>query len=438
MGVESAEGTGSTFWFTATFAKQPESRPPRRALPRSLQGAKVLVLDDNATSRSLIAKRLRAWNCRPEEIADVGRLLPTLRQAALTTDPFRIALLDTTLPGADWEELGQRIAADAELRSTALVLMCGFGRQCGWAKLKSRGFAGHLFKPVGERNLYAALAALATPGECPVPLPARADLPARAASPQHARKILVAEDNLTNQEVALAILSKLGYRPQLAADGLEALQALRESDFDIVLMDCEMPGMDGYEAARQIRNGRAGTRNPQIPIVALTADAISGDRERCLQAGMNDYLAKPVEPRQLAAVLDKWMGEANEVRHLGSGEEPLAPPPTLFQPADLLARLGDDKDLARKIVAGFLRDVPGQLPILRQRLDQGDAPGVRLLAHALKGAAATVAAPGLRALFREMQEAAAGGNLSAAAALMPRLEEQFERFKSALARSEWA
>ena len=199
-----------------------------------------------------------------------------------------------------------------------------------------------------------------------------------------------------------------------------------------------MPGMDGYEATRLIRSLQSGARNPRIPIIALTADAISGDRDRCLEAGMNDYIAKPVEPRQLAKILEQWLAApaaAGGAKPPGAG----APPETtaIFDPDELLARLGGDRGLARRIVAGFLNDFPGQLRILKDKLADGDARGVQMQAHALKGASATVSAPALRALFSEMQQEAAAGQLAGAAARYSRMEEQFELLKSTLKQSGW-
>jgi CheY-like chemotaxis protein/HPt (histidine-containing phosphotransfer) domain-containing protein len=264
------------------------------------------------------------------------------------------------------------------------------------------------------------------------------DAPPSAGRANGPARILVAEDNLTNQEVAVAMLKKLGYRPDLAANGVEALQALREADYDVVLMDCEMPEMDGYEATRRIRDFRTGTRNPRIPIIALTADAITGDRDKCLQAGMSDYVAKPVEPRQLADVLEKWLtrpADGGEVR-FPSAQAP-AKAEDVFNPEELLARLMGDKGLASKIIAGFLTDAPKQMGILKSRLDAGDAHGARLQAHALKGAAATVSAEALRVLCFDAQEAAAAGEFPRALALLPPLEEQFNLLKATLKQSGW-
>ena len=307
IGAESDEGRGSKFWFTAVFEKQPRPSAPVTGVQPSLLGAKVLVVDDSATNQSLVHSILSSWGCRPEESADGDSAVAILRQAAQGADPFQIALLDMSLPDMDGEELGRRIAADPQLKHTALVLMTGFGRNSDLARLQALGFAGHVIKPIWERTLREALLALRAKGNGAVAPGEQVGQPPSTVRANRQARILLAEDNLTNQEVAVAMLKKLGYRADLVANGAAALEALRKVDYDVVLMDCEMPEMDGYEATKRIRDPRAGTRHPRIPIIAVTADAMTGDRDRCLQAGMSDYIAKPVELRILADVLEKWL-----------------------------------------------------------------------------------------------------------------------------------
>jgi PAS domain S-box-containing protein len=439
IGVESEEGKGTTFWFTAVFEKQPRPSVVLTDAPPGLQDTKVLVVDDNATNRSLVCRFLNSWGCRVQESADGNSALAILHHAAQGADPFQIALLDKSLPGMDGEELGGRIAADPQLKQTALVLMTGFGRRrlSDWAHLQALGFTGHVSKPIWEHSLREALRPLGAKPSGAAPTAAVAGRQPRVVQRKNQARILVAEDNLTNQEVAVAMLNKLGYRADVVAHGVDVLQALRETDYDAVLMDCEMPEMDGYEATRQIRERRTGTPNPNIPIIALTADAMSGDRDKCLQAGMSDYLTKPVEPRQLAEVLEKWL-----VTPVGGEVSPPADPSpaeaeAVFNQENLLARLMGDQGLANRVMAGFLNDVPRQLRTLKDRLDAGDAHAARLQAHTLKGAAATVSAEALLGFCCEVEAATAAEELSRALALLPRLEEQFELLKATLKQSGW-
>jgi CheY-like chemotaxis protein/HPt (histidine-containing phosphotransfer) domain-containing protein/anti-sigma regulatory factor (Ser/Thr protein kinase) len=247
-------------------------------------------------------------------------------------------------------------------------------------------------------------------------------------------RILVAEDNATNQNVALALLAKLGYKASAVANGADAVEALRHDRYDLVLMDCLMPVMDGFEATRQIR----ASAQPAIPIIALTADAMSTDRDRCMSEGMNDYLSKPVDLRRLAEVLAQWLpnpgpGAADQTAGRAV-PEPAAP---AFDSESLLKRLMGDTQLARVIVQGFLEDFPSQLNTLRKRLAEADAPGARLQAHALKGSAATISAPGLHAVALEMERAAAAGQLDRFGEILPRALQEFERLKGTLERAEW-
>jgi PAS domain S-box-containing protein len=252
-----------------------------------------------------------------------------------------------------------------------------------------------------------------------------------SGTPSDAR-ILVAEDNATNREVALAQLRKLGYKTDAVTNGAEAVEAIRQGGYHLVLMDCAMPVMDGFEATRRVR-----ALNPALPIIALTADAMSGDRERCLSQGMNDYLAKPVDLEQLAETLRKWLPRSRACDEAFSEPPAEKPLDAVFDPQPLLRRLMGDRQLAGIIVKGFLNDVPYQLNNLRKRLAESDGPGVRLQAHALKGAAATVSAASLRAAALEMERSAAAGRLDDCGRLLPRAMEEFERLSNALERTGW-
>jgi CheY-like chemotaxis protein len=269
---------------------------------------------------------------------------------------------------------------------------------------------------------------MAMPAASPA-LPA-ARFPSSAPDPQKVcARILVAEDNATNREVALAQLQKLGYIADAVFNGAEAVGAIENGHYDLVLMDCEMPVMDGYEATHRIREA-----HPGIPIIAVTADAMSGDRERCLREGMNDYLAKPVEIGLLAASLLKWLpvssadGSAPQSIEAVPGEKA----PAAFNPESLLRRLMGDRKLAATVLQGFLEDAPSQLLNLQQRLEDADSRGARSQAHTLKGAAATVAAEGLQAIALQMERSAAVGRMDHYREHLPRAIQEFERFKSAL------
>jgi PAS domain S-box-containing protein len=250
--------------------------------------------------------------------------------------------------------------------------------------------------------------------------------------PRHEARILVTEDNPTNRLVLMAQLEKLGYPARAAANGVEAMEALRKGKYDLVLMDCHMPRMDGFEATRRIRE--SGSRD--VPIVAITANAMSGDRERCIREGMNDYLSKPVELGPLAEVLEKWLPEFAPRGALPPAG-PAAAEQAVFDEEDLLKRLTGDRQAAGTILKGFLENVPCVLHRLRKRFDEADGPGATLQAHSLKGAAAAVSAGGLRALAQAMERAGRAGEWNDFGELLPRTADEFARLKTELERAGW-
>jgi CheY-like chemotaxis protein/HPt (histidine-containing phosphotransfer) domain-containing protein len=251
-------------------------------------------------------------------------------------------------------------------------------------------------------------------------------------------RILLAEDNTTNQQVAVAMLTKLGYRVDAVDNGAEAIMALQNTSYDLILMDGMMPEMDGYEATRRIRSGGAGSCNTEIPIVAITADAMSGDREKCLEAGMDDYVAKPVDLAQLEVVLQKCLTAANGATNTFADVKLPERTESVFDQEKFLTRLMGDKVLAAKVVAGFLSDAPRQLLALKSKIEAGEGEGARLLAHSFKGAAATLSAEALGAVSGEVQKALAGGKLNRALELMPQVERQLELLGGALREWGWA
>ncbi|MFZ0804949.1 MAG: PAS domain S-box protein, partial [Candidatus Sulfotelmatobacter sp.] len=357
IGAHSAPGKGSTFWFTIALENQTEAATPAKKFDLSLQEPKVLVVDDSPTSRALLHTLLTSCGCRSEETGDASSALTLLQSAAKTSDPFRVALLDGKMPGNDGFEMGRRIAADPECDGLTLVLMSPLGQEHDPDLLTKSGFAGRLSKPVWESSLHEALAralrvarpesavVTSAPGKSPASAaPVSTSVPSQSLANAAAR-ILVVEDNATNQQVALAILRKLGHKADTVGNGASALEALRRADYDIVLMDCEMPGMDGYETARRIRRASSGMRNPEIPIVALTAHAMVGDREKCIAAGMNDYVAKPIEPRQLEVVLAKWLSVRGQGGGAGLGRVG-RPTTEIFREQELVSRLSGDDALA--------------------------------------------------------------------------------------------
>jgi PAS domain S-box-containing protein len=306
IGVESQEGHGTEFWFTSRFERQRPTETAATGVPAAFAGARVLVVDDSRASREAVAAQLNAWGMRSTTAEDGPTALQRLHEAFEAGEPFDILLTDMQMPGMDGEALGRIAMNDRRFAATRLVMMTSQGWPGDTGRLGRAGFAAQLLKPVRRPDLLDCLAAVlgAPAGAAGPRLVTRHSLrDLRAASV----RVLLAEDNLTNQQVALGILRKLGLRADVVANGHEAIEALHRAPYDLVLMDVQMPEMDGLDATRAIRADGSGFLNRAVPIIAMTAHAMRGDREECLSAGMNDYIAKPVTPVALSRVLEKWL-----------------------------------------------------------------------------------------------------------------------------------
>jgi len=307
IGVESHEGQGTTFWFSVAFERVDDDQTLLPALEnRDIAGCRVLVVDDNDTNRRLLQKWLKAWQCLSAEANSGAAALHLLKAAVAEGLPFEIALLDMNMPGQDGETLARLMRDDPDLRATRLVMLTSVALRGDGARMRAAGFDAYLTKPLKEAHIRRCLGALRREplavAELERPLITRHTLDAECRS---GRRILLVEDNLTNQRLAVALLEKQGHVVTLAENGARAIEKLTQGEYDLVLMDCLMPVMDGYEATRQLRH-MAAVRNPDIPVIAMTASTMEGDRERCLAAGMTDYLSKPIRPADLNAMITRY------------------------------------------------------------------------------------------------------------------------------------
>ena len=312
IGVESQADQGTRFWFTLVLEKRPAPDGAYRISPEMIRGKRVLVVDDNPTNRDLFCSYLDTWGCRRDSASSGETGLKKLRNAA-GKDPFDAALVDFMMPSMAGDCLGRIIKKDPLINQTALIMLTSRGLRGDSQRMKEIGFAGYLTKPVKRQHLFQCLLQVLTrssettsesrPSE---PMVTRHSID---ETDQKERRMLVVEDNPVNQKVALLMLKKMGYRADVAANGREAVDALKQVPYDLVFMDQQMPEMDGLEATRVIRASTEVLKN-NVPIIAMTANALKGDRERCLKAGMNDYLAKPVKPEQFKDKVDRWLNEA--------------------------------------------------------------------------------------------------------------------------------
>ncbi|MBU8923253.1 MAG: response regulator [Bacteroidales bacterium] len=304
IGVNSREGEGSEFWFTVRFLEQAEQKRDV-SVPEEARGAHVLVVDDNLAGREVVRERLESWGLRADGAHDAPKALRMLLAAEKNGDSYKVAILDMLMPGMDGEGLGRAIKADEKIKDTKLLLLTFLGGRSEGDRLAEIGFSDQLSKPVRQSQLFECMSSVLT---------GRVSRKGRSGSSEGKLgkfdgnyRILLAEDNITNQRVALGILKKIGLQADAVANGVEAVDALERIPYDLVLMDCQMPELDGYEATRRIRDPETTVPNHEVPVIAMTANAMQGDREKCLEAGMDDYIPKPVNPKALAKILRKWL-----------------------------------------------------------------------------------------------------------------------------------
>jgi CheY-like chemotaxis protein/HPt (histidine-containing phosphotransfer) domain-containing protein len=380
-------------------------------------------VDDNATQRRLLEHQLAAWGLVPSSAATGPAALAHLRDAGQAT-PFALAILDHQMPAMDGLTLARAIQADPHIARPPLVLLTSLGQGDPAAAAQAAGIAATLTKPVRQSRLYDCLVTLLapaagaggpapglTPGLTPRPAPGPAPGPATggpgAGPAARGPRLLLAEDNAINQKVARHLLEKLGYQADVVANGREAVAALARHPYPLVLMDCQMPELDGYAATAAIRAREGATQH--TPIVAITAGAMASERERCFAAGMDDYIAKPVRLEDLATVLARWLPAAAAQHPLAPAPAP-APAPARGAGVDpsVLAKLGDpalggDPAFLRELVAIFHQESPPLLAALRTAAAHGDAAGLLRPAHTLRGNAGYFGATRLSALCEQLE-----------------------------------
>ncbi len=305
IGVESQLKVGSNFWFTTTLKKQTSKQQHIDLAPADIRGKKILVVDDNETNREILRNQLSNWGCMPIDVPDAESALIQLRMAAEDGKPFPLALLDYQMPDMDGAQLGRAIKRDPNLVDTALAMLTSGGQKGEAAMMKEIGFAGYLSKPINPSILHETIITILSEVDT-VPAYEREFVTRHTVQEkQHWLKIriLLVEDNFVNQKVIIRQLEKLGYRADIAGDGQEAVEAVTTIPYDLVLMDCNMPVLDGYDATKIIRKTE---KIKNIPIIALTANAMKEDKEKCIAAGMDDYLTKPVNRQILGNTINKW------------------------------------------------------------------------------------------------------------------------------------
>ena len=429
-GVESTEGEGSMFWFTARFDASASRAERPRGAPQLLSGRRVLIVDDNATNRKVLSRQLEHLGMVPTCVDGADGALQALEASADGGQPFDAAVLDYMMPRCDGFELGRRIRAEPRFDATRLVLLTSARGTRGVEDFARLGFAGYLLKPVSHRELYECLCRVMSTDATewhartqPIVTGERLRDPARE------RRILLAEDNAVNQKVARGTLERLGYQVDIVANGADAVAAWETGHYDLILMDCQMPVMDGYQATREIRSRERGASH--VPIVALTADAMKGAEQQCRDAGMDDYLTKPFNRAQLAQTLERHLCAAPLADATGEAAPRAAaddaPDDAPVDWAGLMTVTNGDAAFTGELVQLFIDAGDTALRDIRAALSSGDLAALGRAAHAFKGSSASIRARSASAAAARLEAAARAGASSEVEALEARLRHEAER-----------
>jgi PAS domain S-box-containing protein len=436
--VESEPGRGSTFHFTARLEPAKDAAASRAvSRPQSLQGLPVLVVDDNATNRLILQEMLTNWRMRPLVVDGATEALEALRRAAAAGEPFPLVLLDAMMPGVDGFTLAGQIKDSADLAGAVLLMLSSAGRSEDAERCRQLGIALYLTKPLKQSELLDAI--LTARHEA---APDATSHAAEGAVPNGGRqlRVLLAEDNVVNQRVAVRLLERAGHAVTVVGTGREAITALARQRFDLVLMDVQMPEMNGLEATALIRREEQAAGR-HVPIIAMTAHAMKGDRERCLQAGMDGYVAKPVRAHDLFEAVARIIPSEAVAggRWTVDGTEPSSPstvhrPPSTLDEAELLDRVGGDRALLRDIVSMFLDASPRSLAELREAAARGDAAALHRQAHTFKGMVGHFGATEAVEAALRLETMGGDGDLAGADAACAALEVAVARLRPELAR----
>ena len=434
LSVSSTPGEGSCFSFTARFVLQQECTA-EASLPGSLQGVKALIVDDNAINRQMLIGFLTRWQMPVEVAEDATEALAVLEQLRNTGSLPRIMLADVQMPDVDGWELAARVRQVADYDALQILILPSAGMRGDARRCQELRVEGYLTKPVVMDELHDSLEAIIS-GK-----PQHNNLVTRhtVREEQQRCSILVVDDVEINRELLRATLEKYGHRITMAEDGREAVDRFSQGEFDVIFMDMQMPALDGYGAVGEIRAIETAQAAQRTPIVAMTAYALQGDREKCLSAGMDAYLPKPARPSEILALLEKLLREFGGVQ-TGRTELPEPPEPPeqaepeqavpVFNRPDLLERLGGREDMLERFIGMFCKNVSGYMELLAAAIERKDGEQMRIQAHTIKGAAGNISANRMRETAAAMELLAREGQLDEAAALLAQLKDDFEAFQS--------
>jgi PAS domain S-box-containing protein len=436
VAVQSEPGLGSCFSFSVILKKQRKDNQNNKTQPQELEGLRALVVDDNATNREILYKQMTQWGMQVSTASDGPSAVKMLKMAIENKESYQVAILDMQMPGMDGEMLGRVIKADPMIKNTNLVMMTSLGTLSEARRFAEIGFVAYLTKPTRHHELRSVLAlAVSQRRQDPTKdsqsiLTRHSVKRGRELLIRSDTKILLAEDNITNQQVALGILKKLGLQASGVFNGLEALQMIKTGAFGLVLMDVQMPELDGLETTRRIRRMSEPYRD--IIIIAMTAHALQGDREKCLEAGMNDYIAKPVTPEALSEVLSRWLSQEPNPHGSLAATAQIADKQLVWNKEALFERMMHDSQLVQTVVEGFLEDIPKQIQLLKSDREGGDYHLLERQAHTIKGAAANMGGDILMAIAAKLEEEAKRGDAKIIERLISALDQAYVDLEAAM------
>jgi Amt family ammonium transporter len=425
IGVESVEGKGSTFWFTAVFNPSTATAvAPSAALP-DLLGVRVLVVDDIEINREIFREQLQSWGMEPLCVQSAEAAFAALEAAHRQGWAYDLVILDRQMPNEDGLQFAERISQDPRFEGLPLILVSSMGRPLGRYELRRAGLAAALSKPVRQSMLFDRVVEVITGRRATPDLvrPHRTEPTLNGA--RGTRTVLLVEDNEINRIVASEVLTRAGYKLRTADHGEQALSILAQAEVDAVLMDCQMPVLDGFEATIRLRIWEEETGRPRVPVIALTANAIKGDRARCLEAGMDEYVTKPLDPERLLGALDRLLGL--QVTPAQPSAPMSGPKKPLIDGMELYERCMRDKDLMSAVLDTFGEQALNDLETIRSALARYDGKALARSAHSMKGAAATVAAQEIAAMSQQLEALGQGEDLLGASQLVEKLGVSIQR-----------
>jgi PAS domain S-box-containing protein len=427
VSVDSEPGRGSRFMFTVLFGVPARPAAPARSrLPTSLKGLRVLVVDDNATNRRILEEMLSLWEMRPKTVSGGKAALEELERAAVAGRSYPLVLLDGNMPGMDGFAVAERIKEQPQLARASVMMLTSSARPGDRVRCLELGVASHLSKPIKRSDLLDTI--LDVLARRPSDRPRRTGASAVPQSEGYRRlRVLVAEDNVVNQQVVMGFLDRAGHAAVVVSSGTEVLAALERHDFDVILMDVQMPELDGFETTRAIRKQERSTGR-HVPIVALTAHVVKGDAERCLAAGMDAYVHKPMRAKDVSAAIESVLDP--ERTRLAAGERMET---GVIDETRLLERVGGDRKGLGELVELFLDDAPNLLASIHKAIDEKDGGALQASAHTLKGAVSNFAAPAATEAAARLQRTGESDRLGGARDACEVLEEELEQLKAALA-----